>query len=286
MKRFTITGAGAAAVVLTMAACTAPAVPVTPTPAYDLPTSVAAIGDSISQAAQADGTPGNQPANSWSTGQGGLVDSLAERIRAMSGSSVTVTNAAVSGATSEDLAEQAARVVTTGAEFVTVLAGNNDLCNAQSVAALPAPAEYSANVRAALVVLAEGLPESMVLLASMPSLGALYSAGRGDAEAKYAWSSYGVCPIALADPDSTAAVDVQRRTAVDARVTEMNAALASVAAEFDTVLFDDGAAQNVEFELTDLSSFDFFHPSVKGQNLLVDAEWEVISEAGLFEAGI
>jgi lysophospholipase L1-like esterase len=283
MKNHAMAGAAILAVLFALGACSSVAEPAPPEPVVDLPASVASIGDSITQAAQADGTFGNQPAHSWSTGQGELVDSLANRISALSGSPVTVTNAAVSGAVSADLAEQAANVVASGAEFVTVLAGNNDVCNSASVAALPAVAEYSANVRDALAVLTEGLPESKILLASMPSISGLYNAGKSEAAAKQAWSSYGVCQVALANPDSTDIADQQRREAVEAKVTELNASLESLSAEFDTVLFDGGRAQKVQFDVADLSSVDFFHPSIAGQNLLVDAEWDVLSEAGLFD---
>jgi lysophospholipase L1-like esterase len=276
------------AAVLTLSSCAgapdAPTPTPTPTPVLELPASMAALGDSITRAAQADGTLGDQPENSWSTGQGTLVDSLANRISALSGSPVTATNVAVSGAVSADLVDQAAAAVATDAEFVTVLAGNNDVCNSGSVAALPSPAGYSANVRDALEVLTRGLPESKVLLVSMPSIEGLYVAAKGDPAATQAWGSYGVCPVALADPGSTDEADVQRRQAVEARVTEMNAALANVAAAFDNVLFDGGRAQRVTFDLPELSSFDYFHPSVTGQNLLVDEEWSVITEAGLFES--
>jgi lysophospholipase L1-like esterase len=284
MRSHAIRGAATVAAVLTLLSCTtAPETP-TPTPVLDLPVSMVAMGDSITRAAQADGTLGDQPDNSWSTGQGTLVDSLANRISALSGSPVTAANVAVSGAVSADLVNQAAEAVATGAEFVTVLAGSNDVCNSGSVATLPTPAEYSANVRAALEVLKRGLPESSVLLVSMPSIEGLYLAGEGDPAATRAWSSYGICPVALANPGSTDEADVQRRQAVEARVTEMNTALADVAAAFDTVLFDGGRAQRVSFDLSELSSFDYFHPSVTGHNLLVDEEWNVITEAGLFES--
>lgn len=272
----------AVSVTVGVGACRAVPEPVPTEPALHLPDSVAAMGDSISQAAQADGTPGNQPDSSWSTGQGADVNSLAMRISELSGTSVTVTNLAVSGAVSADMTDQASQAVAVGAEFVTVLVGGNDVCNASSVATLPTAAEYADNVRAALNVLAEGLPESSVLLGSIPSIAGIHDAGSSDAAATQAWRDYGVCRVALADPNSTEAADVDRRAAVEARVTEMNTALASVASEYDSVLFDQGRAQDVDFLLSDLSAFDYFHPSVTGQNLLAETEWGVLADARLF----
>jgi lysophospholipase L1-like esterase len=284
MKSHAITAAAAIASILTLSSCSATAETPTPAPVLDLPASMAAMGDSITRAAQADGTLGDQPANSWSTGDGALVDSLLNRISALSDTPVTAINVAVTGAESADLSRQAAEAVDSGAEFVTVLAGSNDVCNSSSVETLPTVAEYSTNVRAALDVLRRGLPEATVLLVSTPSIHGLFDAAQGDPAATQAWSSYGVCPVALANPGSTDEADVQRREAVEARVTEMNASLAEVAAEFDNVLFDGGRAQRVDFGLPELSSFDFFHPSLAGQNALVDAEWSVITEAGLFDS--
>jgi lysophospholipase L1-like esterase len=283
MKKVLRSGVAAVVAFLVLTGCSGVADQAQPTPRLVLPASMASLGDSITQAAQADGTFGNQPDQSWSTGRGTHVDSLVNRISAESGVTVESTNAAVSGAVSADLADQAATAVSSGAEFVTILVGSNDVCNSSSVDTLPTPADYSANIRAALVVLSEGLPESKILLASMPSIDALYTAGKDDPAAKQAWTSYGVCPIALANPDSLDPADVQRREAVERRVTEMNASLGSVAGEFTNVLFDSGRVQEVEFTLGDLSTADFFHPSVAGQNLLVDVEWSLITEAGLFE---
>src|SRR5215207_7194160 len=101
--------------------------------AAPLPSSVAAIGDSITQAFDVCCWYGNHPANSWSTGGASWdgVSSHYERIRA-GNPSVVAYNDAVSGARMSDAPTQAARAVSQGAQYVTILMGANDLCTSST----------------------------------------------------------------------------------------------------------------------------------------------------------
>jgi lysophospholipase L1-like esterase len=105
-----------------------------------LPNSMAAIGDSITQAFDACCWYGNHPANSWSTGWAGWdgVRSHYERILAhkpaISGHNY---NDAVSGARMSDAPGQAALAVSQGAKYVTILMGANDVCTSSRSTAHP-----------------------------------------------------------------------------------------------------------------------------------------------------
>ena len=96
-----------------------------------LPDSMAAIGDSITQAVDICCFYGTWPGHSWSTGYVPLdgIASHYERIRAQNPAIRGHRwNNAVSGAQMADAPGQARRTVDQGAQYVTVLMGANDLC--------------------------------------------------------------------------------------------------------------------------------------------------------------
>src|SRR5215208_4906691 len=96
-----------------------------------LPSSMAAIGDSITRAYDVCCTYGDHPGQSWSTGYTSYdgIASHYERIRQLN-SAITGHgyNDAVSGAKMSAAPTQAGQAVGQGARYVTILLGANDLC--------------------------------------------------------------------------------------------------------------------------------------------------------------
>ena len=139
-----------------------------------LPDSMAAIGDSITQAVDVCCFYGNWPGHSWSTGYVPLdgIASHYERIRAQNPAIRGHRwNNAVSGAQMADAPGQARRTVGQGARYVTVLMGANDLCGWDG--ALTPTATFRAQFTETLDILRTGLPGSHVLVASIPNLGSV-----------------------------------------------------------------------------------------------------------------
>ena len=128
-----------------------------------LPGSMAAIGDSITQAFDVCCWYGNHPANSWSTGGAGWdgVSSHYERIRATN-PAVVAYNDAVSGARMRDAPGQATRAVGQGARYVTILMGANDLCTS-STAAMTSVDTFRSQFRQTLATLNSGATRPRVL---------------------------------------------------------------------------------------------------------------------------
>src|SRR5829696_3953739 len=95
------------------------------------PTSMAAIGDSITRATDVCCWYGDHPAQSWSTG-GGVFDGISshyERIRALNpGINGSNYNGARAGARMRDAQAQAETAVLQRARYVTILMGANDVC--------------------------------------------------------------------------------------------------------------------------------------------------------------
>lgn len=271
----------AASLVLTTAA--AAVIVGTPAAASNTyPAVVVAMGDSITRAPLAAGPHPGDGHFSWSTGDAPAVDSHRARLEESSGSPVTARNVAVGGSTSSDLPRQAELAVGYGAQYVTLLSGANNICQAESVAELPAAADYAADLRSALSTLEQGVPEASVLVASVPSLARVHAAGVQSVAAITVWQAVDRCAIMLADPLDESAATQDRRAAVEARVVEFNAALAAVCAEFARCFTDGGAVYENEVTLADLSPVDYFHPSVQGQAQIASATWEAAVAAGVF----
>ena len=74
-----------------------------------------------------------------------------------------------------------------------------------------------------------------------------------------------VCQSLLANPLSTSSADTARRLRVRQRAIDDNAAIAATCAKFIHCRFDGGAAFTLRFTPSDVSTRDYFHPSVAGQ---------------------
>src|SRR5215203_6589854 len=100
-----------------------------------LPSSMAAIGDSITRAYDVCCSYGDHPGQSWSTGSTSYdgIASHYERIRQRN-SAVTghAYNDAVSGAKMSAAPTQATQAVSQDARYVTILLGANDLCTSSA----------------------------------------------------------------------------------------------------------------------------------------------------------
>ncbi|MET0735301.1 MAG: SGNH/GDSL hydrolase family protein [Microbacterium sp.] len=237
-----------------------------------LPAKMAALGDSISQAAMSCSSLLSCPANSWSTGSTASVNSQFTRLRAAGATTLVAYNNAVSGAASGALVGQAQKAVAQGAQYVTIEIGANDACT-RTVAAMTPTATFKANVAAALTTLATSTAAPEIFVASIPSLTRLYEINKTSISARLAWGLLQTCQSMLANPSSTKAVDVQRRAAVQQRVNEYNQALAEACAVTVKCRFDGGALANYAFSKADISTRDYFHPSLAGQATIANVTW-------------
>lgn len=272
MKNFrkVISSAGVACVAAGLLVA-GPASPASAATVY--PDSIASMGDSISRAASTTtGSTGDVIANSWSTGTGTKVNSHYNRIKAAAGAPA-VANAAKSGSTSGDLVRQAKLVVSNKAQYVTIISGGNDICGASSLTAMTPTATYKTNMRNALKTLGTSTAKPEVLLASSPSLLKLYNLGSNSAAAKRVWVGGDVCSIMFGAPDDKSAAATSRRNSVEQRMQAYNTAAKEVCAEFAFCSFDDGAVYGIDLKPEDISTVDFFHPSVAGQNKIANVTW-------------
>jgi PKD repeat protein len=235
---------------------------------------MAAVGDSITQAASSAGSLGvDAPQNSWATGTSSTVNSHYLRLLALGAQiSETTDNLSVSGAKMADLSAQMQNAVGLQPDYLTVLIGGNDLCT-DTVGEMTSVATFRAQFEAAMATLTSGSPDTHVYVVSIPDVYQLWNLFKGDFWARFIWSVGDVCQSLLANPTSTQQVDVQRRAQVRQRNIDYNTQLADVCAAYvSRCLFDNNAVFNTQFAKSDVSG-DYFHPSVAGQAKLAAVTW-------------
>ena len=83
-----------------------------------------------------------------------------------------------------------------------------------------------------------------------------------------------ICQSLLARPLSTAQADVDRRDRVKQRVADYNTRIASVCAQYAMCRFDNNAVYEYPFALSQVSTWDYFHPNTSGQAVLARVSYE------------
>ena len=237
-----------------------------------LPDSMAAIGDSITQATNSDllHIGASDPAKSWSTGNGpgDIVSSHYERIltrnRNVAGRSL---NASVPGAVMSHAPTQAATVVQQGAEYVTVLMGTNDVC-ASSKDTMTSVSAYESAFRDTMAVLTTGLPAAKIYAVSVPDVYQLWTLSRYNLVAQLTWEYFRICPSMLARSNTEADRQFAR-----ARNLDFNRVLRQVCAEYAQCRYDDDRVFHHRLTPADVSLVDYFHLSTAGQSTLAEITW-------------
>jgi lysophospholipase L1-like esterase len=243
--------------------------------ALPLPTSMAAVGDSITQAASSGGVLGaDAPQNSWSTGTSTSVNSHYLRLLA-AGAPISGQNhnLSVSGAKVAGLAGQMQNAVAIQPAYLTVEIGGNDVCT-DTTAQMTSVTDFRAQFETAISVIATGSPNTRIFVASIPDAHQLWALYKDDFFARFIWSAAGICQSLLANPTSTQAADVARRQEVRQRNIDFNVQLAQVCAAYVMCRFDGNAVFNTVYTKADVAG-DYFHPSVSGQAKLAAGTWAV-----------
>jgi lysophospholipase L1-like esterase len=235
-----------------------------------LPSSMAAIGDSITRAYDVCCAYGDHPGQSWSTGSTSYdgIASHYERIKrlnpAIAGRGY---NDAVSGARMAAAPTQAAQAVSQGARYVTVLLGANDLCTA-SPATMTSTETFRAQFSQAMATLMAQDQDPYVLVSSIPNIYQLWQVLHGNSLARWVWATARICQSMLGATRTEA-----DRQQVVAREGAFNQTLAEVCAAYARCRWDGGAVYNYQFSASQVSTLDFFHPSLSGQAALARVTW-------------
>lgn len=257
---------------LTSLVVTAPSASAAPA----LPTSMAAVGDSITRAYDATLFGcflADCPANSWATGTSTTVNSQYRRLLAR-GAAISGHNAnyAHTGAKVGELPTQMGQAG--AAQYVTVLIGANDLCTS-TVAGMTSETSFRISVRTGLDAYLGQNHTGLVFVSSIPDLYKLWQLGQTISGAPNTWTTFGICQSMLSTK-GTADQRAANRAAVQQREAAFNTILQQ---ECTSPLsdgrcrYDDNATFNTSFGRSDISSIDYFHPSIAGQARLAGVTW-------------
>jgi lysophospholipase L1-like esterase len=171
-----------------------------------------------------------------------------------------------------DLAGQLATVAGQHVDYVTILMGGNDVCQPSESAMTPV-ADFTTQFSTAMASFTAASPTTAVYVVSIPNVYNLWSVLKSNSLARFIWAIGGVCQSMLARPTSTQFADVQRRARVLQREVDFNSALASVCSAYGQCRFDGNAVFGITFAASDVSTRDYFHPSLSGQKKLAAVSW-------------
>jgi lysophospholipase L1-like esterase len=241
------------------------------------PTSLAAVGDSITRGFDACSVLADCPEVSWATGNDPQVRSLAARLLGEAGVPARSWNYAVTGSRMADLPGQLASAAEHKPDLVTVMVGSNDACR-PTASSMTAVAAFRADFEKALSGLRAASPASQVYVSSVPDLQRLWEQGKDSPMVRQVWK-LGICQSMLADPLSGAAGATARREQVRARVVEYNEVLREVCAKDRLCRYDGGAVFQYPFSAEQLSRWDWFHPGKDGQARLAELAHRQVTAA-------
>jgi len=248
------------------------------------PLSMAAAGDSITVAYNAEGFLGEQYEVSWALGDSLQVNSHAQRLWALEPGfswDAEYDNYAVAGANIIDLKDQIAAIVENGPyDYVAVFMGHNDICDASCDELLD---EDPGTGMLGTEAFEDRFLDAMwrlydqdndgfidenppdVVVSSLARVSDLYDAGKDDVGCTSIWSLANICrvvtsgnPVCIAEADK--------------RTQEYNEIFADWADYFGYTYVPQ--LYETQFTLEDLSDFDCFHPNVQGQNKISEVIWD------------
>jgi lysophospholipase L1-like esterase len=235
------------------------------------PTSIAALGDSITAAACADGVSCSDIlADSWSTGTNPAVQSHLRRLQAIWKSHpVRAVNLASDAyVTMASLAGQALAARHDRADYITIEIGENDLCGSTPIATFRTELEHG------LAVLEGGTlakrPPPKILLLSIENIVAHWRVLHADPAARKAFKSGYSLDCALGNH-----VPASWIAQIEARVRALNAVEAEVCSSVPYCLYDGGTYYHLPLRARYFSPADYQHLSVAGQRALAAAEWRI-----------
>jgi GDSL-like Lipase/Acylhydrolase family len=235
-----------------------------------LPDGMAAIGDSITRAYDVCCSYGDHPGQSWSTGATSYdgIASHYERIKQLN-PAITghAANDAVTGAKMAAAPGQAAQAVSQHARYVTVLLGANDLCTASPDTMTPTDTFRAQFSQAMATLLAPG-QDRYVFVSSIPNLYQLWEVLHGNSVARWVWANFHICQSML----GATRTETQRQLVV-ARERAFNQVLADGCRAYARCRWDNWAVYHYQFSASQVSTLDYFHPSLSGQAALARVTW-------------
>lgn len=235
-----------------------------------LPRSMAAIGDSITQAVAVDRDAlAGDASRSWATGLNpdDGIESHAERLTGAGALQGEIYNNSVPGATVADAVEQARAAVEQRVDYVVVLIGANDVC-ATGTGVPTTAGSFGRSFTRVMDTLTSGLPNASIYIVSIPNIYRLWEIGSEEPLTQQLWDGLGICRPVL----SSALSEGERRVALETNEA-FNTILERGCAAHANCRYDGGAIFDFRFEAEHVGPLDRFHPSTEGQAALAEVSW-------------
>ena len=195
------------------------------------------------------------PANSWVTGTNRAVRSIYLRLRELNPSIAGhAYNYAKPGTGMSELADQAAHVPR-GTQLVTIGTGMNDACESRTT-----PAAFRAQFERALRVVEARAQRARVVVLSI-------------FDALAMWDAVKALPTASSGRNLCLSATDRHRPELARTIRNLNRQLASVCARHPNCRYDGGAVYRLCWRRQDISTVDYFHPSLSGQRNIAAAMW-------------
>ena len=223
--------------------------------ARSVPSSIAALGASANTGFATAGAFDEAPANSWVTGTNRAVRSIYMRLRELNSAIAGhAYNYAEPGTGISELADQA-RHVPRGSELVTIGTGVNEACESRTT-----PAAFRAQFERALRVVEARAPRARVVVLSIFDVLAM-------------WDAVKALPTASSSRNLCISATDNHRPELARTIRKLNRQLASVCARHPNCRYDGGAVYRLRWRRQDISTVDYFHPSLSGQRNIAAAMW-------------
>jgi hypothetical protein len=162
---------------------------------------------------------------------------------------------------------QVAKAISQGARYVTILLGANDLCTA-SPATMTSTETFQAQFSQAMATLLAQDQDRYVFVSSISNIHQLWEVLHTNSLARWVWTTAKICQSML----GATRTEAERQLVVD-REKAFNQILAQVCAAYTRCRWDGGAVYNYRFSASQVSTLDFFHPSLSGQAALDRVTW-------------
>ena len=150
---------------------------------------------------------------------------------------------------------------------MTILLGANDLCTS-SPSTMTSTDTFRAQFSQALAILMAQDRKPYVLVSSIPNLYQLWQVLHTNSLARWAWANFHICQSML----GATRTEAGRQLVVD-RERAFNRILAEVCAQYSRCRWDNEAVYHYRFSASQVSTLDFFHPSLSGQAALARVTW-------------
>ena len=203
--------------------------------------------------------------NSWSTGN--HEDSILNQINRLNKETAQPIDLAQTGATVSMLKKQLNNAPQEGRASVNITIGSNDAC----IPNMTDNSLFRKQITEALDQYINRNPNSIIYMFSIPDIIGLYQLFKDTPAAQLTWDLTGFCSNVFSS-DATN----QTRWKVGEQVKQFNNILAEVCTQNfkENCRWDNYALYNHKFNKKEISTIDYFHPSIEGQKNLSKIAWE------------